>query len=81
MQVRCSWTSAISIIAERTLHVLIKARVALHTMDAHRKLACSTLAHDTLGIIPLAAGVVTTLRTGAKDSVQELTDYTTYTMY
>jgi len=27
--------------------------------DVHRKLAFSTLAHDTLGIITLAAGVVT----------------------
>ena len=44
----------------------------------HRRLAFSTLAHDTLGIIPLAAGVVTTLRTSAKNSVRELTDYTTY---
>jgi len=42
----------------------------------HRKLTFSTLAHDTLGIIPLAAGVVTTLRTSAKNSVRELTDYT-----
>jgi len=31
-----------------------------------------------LGIIPLAAGVVTTLRTSAKNSVWELIDYTTY---
>ena len=76
MQARCSRKSAISIIAERTLHLFIKARVASH--DAHRKLAFSTLAHDTLGIIPLAAGVVTTLRTSAKNSVQELVDYTTY---
>jgi len=48
------------------------------THDAHRKLAFSTLAHDTLGIIPLAAGVVTILRTSAKNSVWELIDYTTY---
>ena len=48
------------------------------THDAHRKLAFSTLAHDTLGIIPLAAGVVTTLRTSAKNSVRELINYTTY---
>ena len=54
------------------LHLLIKAR------DAHTKLAFSTLAHDTLGIIPLAAGVVTTLRMSAKNSVCELIDYTTY---
>ena len=45
--------------------------------DAHRKLAFSTLAHDTLRIIPLAAGVVTILRTIVKNSVRELTDYTT----
>jgi len=44
----------------------------------HRKLAFSTLDHDTLGIIPLAAGVVTTLRTSANNSVRELIDYTTY---
>jgi len=31
-----------------------------------------------LGIIPLAAGVVTTLRTSAKNSVRELIDYTAY---
>jgi len=30
------------------------------------------------GIIPLAAGVVTTLRMSAKNSVWELIDYTTY---
>ena len=46
------------------------------THNAHRKLAFSTLAHDTLGIIPLAAGVVITLCTSAKNSVRELTDYT-----
>ena len=44
----------------------------------HRKLAFSTLAHDTLGIIPLAAGVVTRLCTSTKNSVRELVDYTTY---
>jgi len=33
MQARCSRKSAISIIAERTLHLLIKARVASHTMS------------------------------------------------
>ena len=44
----------------------------------HRKLAFSTLAHDTLGIIPLAAGVVTTILKRAKNSVRELIDYTTY---
>ena len=38
----------------------------------------STLAHDTLGIIRLATGVVTTLRTNAKNSVRELIDFTTY---
>jgi len=86
MQARCSQKSAISIIAERTLHLLKKARVASHTMhtescvthNAHRKLAFSTLAHDTLGIIPLAAVEVTTLCTSAKNSVRKLTDYTTY---
>jgi len=31
-----------------------------------------------LGIIPLAAGVVTELRTSAKNSVRELIDYTMY---
>jgi hypothetical protein len=31
-----------------------------------------------LGIIPLAAGVVTTLRMSAKNSVQKLIDYTAY---
>jgi len=31
-----------------------------------------------LGIIPLAAGVVTALRTSAKNSVRKLIDYTTY---
>jgi len=72
MQARCSWKSAILIIADRTLHLLIKARVASHTYDAHRKLAFSTLAHDTLGITPLAAGVVTTLRRSAKNSVRRL---------
>ena len=77
MQARCSQKSAISIIAERTLHLLIKGRVASHTMRT--ELAFSTLAHDTLGIIPLAAGVVTTLRTSAKNSVLKLIDYTTYT--
>ena len=45
------------------------------THDAHTKLAFSTLAH-TLGIIPLACGVVITLCTSAKNSVRELTDYT-----
>jgi len=59
------------IIAERTLHLLIKARVASHTMHTF-----STLSHATLGITPLAAGVVTTLRTIAKISVRKLTDYT-----
>ena len=53
--------------AERKFHLLIKARVGV-TRDAYRKLAFSTLAHDTLGIIPLAAGVVTTLRTSAKQN-------------
>ena len=47
------------------------------THDAHRKLAFSTLARDTLGIIPVAAGVVITLRTSAENSVRELIDYTT----
>jgi len=65
-----------SIIADRTLHLLIKARRCV-THDAHRKLAFSTLAHDTLGIILVAAGVVTTLRTNAKNSVRELIAYTT----
>jgi len=32
MQARCSRKSAISIIAERTLHLLIKARIASHSM-------------------------------------------------
>jgi len=41
-------------------------------------LAFSTLAHDTLGIIPLAAGVVTKLRRSAKNSVRELIDYSMY---
>jgi len=77
MQAR-SRKSTISIITERTLHLLIKATVASHTHNAHVKLAFSTLAHDTLGIIPLAAGVVTTLRTSTKNSVRELIDYTTY---
>ena len=76
MQARCWRKSAISIIAERTLHLLIKASCVTH--HAHRKLAFSTLAHDTLGIIPLAVGVVTTLRTSAKNSVRKLIDYTTY---
>jgi len=44
----------------------------------HRKLVFSTLAHDTLGIIPLAAGVVTIPLTSAKISVRELIDYTIY---
>jgi hypothetical protein len=44
------------------------------THDAHRKLAFSPLSHDTLGITPLAAGVVTTLHTSAKNSVRELAD-------
>jgi len=48
------------------------------THDVHGKLAFSTLAHDTLGIIPLAAGLVITLRTSAKNSVRKLIDYTTY---
>jgi len=34
-----------------------------------------------LGITPLAAGVATTLRTRAKNSVRELIDYTSYVMY
>ena len=46
------------------------------THNAHRKVAFSTIAHDTLGIIPLAAGVVTTLRTSTKNSAQKLIDYT-----
>jgi len=46
--------------------------------NAHRKLAFSTLAHDTLGIILLAAGMVTTLRTSAKNSIRKLIDFTTY---
>jgi len=58
------------------LHLLIKARVA--SCHAHRKLAFSTPAHDTLGIIPLVAGVVTTLRMSTKNSVWELIDYTTF---
>jgi len=48
------------------------------TNDAHRKLAFSTLTHDTLGTTPLEAGVVNMLRTSTKNSVRELTDYTTY---
>jgi len=44
----------------------------------HRKLAFSTLAHDTLGAIPVMAGMVTTLRTSTKNSVPKLIDYTTY---
>ena len=44
----------------------------------HRKLAFSTLGHDTLEIIPPMAGVITTLRTSTKNSVWELIDYTTY---
>jgi hypothetical protein len=48
------------------------------TCDAHRKLASSTLAHHTLGIISLAAGVVTRLRTSAKNSAPELIAYTSY---
>jgi len=44
----------------------------------HRKLAFSTLAYDTLGIIPLVAGVVTTLCMSAKKFSLELIDYTTY---
>jgi hypothetical protein len=47
--------------------------------DAHRKLAFSTLAHDTLRTTPLVAGMVTTLRMSVKNSVQELIDYTSYT--
>ena len=47
----------------------------------HRKLAFSTLADDTLGIITLAAGVVTTLHTSAKNSVWELFDYSTYFIF
>jgi len=43
------------------------------THDAHRKLSFSTLAHGTLGIIPLMVGVVTTLLTSVK-----LIDNTTY---
>jgi len=50
------------------------------THDGHRKLAFSTLAYDTLGIIPLAAGVVSTLRTSAKNSVRDLIDYTMHTI-
>jgi len=42
----------------------------------HTELAFSTLAPYTLGIIPLAAGVVTTLRTSTKNSVRKLTVYT-----
>jgi hypothetical protein len=49
--------------------------------DAHRKLAFSTLAHDTLGITPLAAGVVTTFRTSAKNAVWELIDYISYIIF
>ena len=41
-------------------------------------MAFSTLTNDTLGTIPLAAGVVTTFRMGAKNPVRELIDYTTY---
>jgi len=41
-------------------------------------LAFSTLTHGTLGIIPLAAGVVNTLRTSTKNLVRELIDYITY---
>jgi hypothetical protein len=41
-------------------------------------LAFSTLAHDTLGITPLAANVVTMLRMSAKNSVREFIDYTSY---
>jgi len=33
VQARCSWKSAILIIADRTLHLLIKARVASHAMS------------------------------------------------
>jgi len=44
----------------------------------HRKLAFSTLAHGTSGIIPLAAGVVTTLHVSMKNSVWKIIDYTTY---
>jgi hypothetical protein len=48
------------------------------TYDAHRKLALSALAHRTLGIIPLVAGVVTMLHTSTKNSVRKLIDYATY---
>jgi len=48
------------------------------TNNAHRELAFSTLAHDTLGIKLLVASVVTILRTSAKNTVRELIDYTTY---
>jgi hypothetical protein len=51
---------------------------AVKKYDAHRKLSFSTLDHHALGIIPLAAGVVTTLRISAKYSVRELIDYTRY---
>ena len=79
MQAPCSRRSAISIIAARTLHLLIKARVASHAMRTENWLF-SALAHDTLRIIPLAAGVVTTVCSSAKNAVRELTDYTTYSV-
>ena len=47
----------------------------------HRKLAFSTLAHDTFGIIPLVDGMVTTLRTSAKNSVRKLIDTTYIQVY
>ena len=76
MQARCSRKSAISIIAENVAP--LDKSYSCVTHDAHRKLAFSTLAHDTLGVIPLVAGVVTTFHTSAKNSVQKLIDYTTY---
>jgi hypothetical protein len=77
MQARCSRKSAVLIIAERNVASVDKSWSSV-THDAHRKLAFSTLAHDTLGITPLMAGVVTMLRMSAKNSVQELIDYTLY---
>ena len=77
MQARFSRKSAISIIAERTLRLLIKARAASHMMRTESWLSAHQ-PHDTLGIIPLAAGVVTTLLTSAKNSFRKLIDFTTY---
>jgi hypothetical protein len=77
MQARCTRKSAI--FGNRRGHVApIDKSYSCVTHNVHRRLAFNTLAHETLGIIPLAARVVTTLHTSAKNSIRKLIDCPSY---